>query len=73
MTEFHGIFVVVRSSIDSSHHTLIITEEENGQSGNAIDRNQEAPFLQPVDDIGPRNEIHGGDGLPDVNWIFSVV
>ena len=63
MAEFHGSLVVVERAIDTSHHTLVITEEEDGQAGNTIDGNEKTTLLQLMDDIGPRDSIHGGDNL----------
>ena len=59
MTEFHGGVVVVYGTIDTTHHTLIISEEENGKTSNTIDGDEKATLLQLVNDIGPRNDIHG--------------
>ena len=59
MTEFHGIVVVVDGVVDTAHHTLIITEEEDGQRRNAIDCNQKATLLQLVGDIHAPHTIHG--------------
>ena len=30
VTKFHGFLVVINCSVDTTHHTLIISEEENG-------------------------------------------
>ena len=59
MTEFHGGVVVVDGTVDTTHHTLIISEEEDGKTSNTIDGDKKATLLQLVDDIGPRNDIHG--------------
>ena len=61
MAEFHSSLVVVDRGIDTSHHTLIITEEEDGQAGNTIDGDEKTTLLQLVDDIGTRDSVHGGD------------
>ena len=60
MTEFHRSLVVVDSSVDTTHHTLIITEEENGETGNAIDGNEKSTLLEPMADVVARDSIHGG-------------
>ena len=60
MTELHGFLVVINSTINPSHHTLVITEEENGETSNAIDSDEKASLLKLVDHIGPRDDIHGG-------------
>ena len=64
MTEFHGGVVVVYGTVDTTHHTLIISEEKDGKTSNTIDGDEEAALLQLVDDIGPRNDIHGS-GYPE--------
>ena len=61
MTELHGITIVIGGTIDTTHHTLIITEEENGQAGNTIDRNEKTTLLKLVHHIESGNLIHGGD------------
>ena len=66
MTEFHGGVVVVDSTVDTTHHTLIVSEEEDGKTSNTIDGDKKATLLQLVDDIGPRNDIHGS-GYPE-SW-----
>ena len=52
--------VVVNSTVDTAHHSLVITKEENGQPGNAVDGNQETTLLQLMDDIIARDSIHDG-------------
>ena len=61
MTELHGFLVVIQSTVDTTHHTLVVTEEEDGETGNAIDGNEKATLLEFVNHIGPGNDIHGGD------------
>ena len=56
--KFHGILVVVDCIIDTAHHTLIVTEEEDGQAGNAVDSNEKLPLLQLVHHIPLGNSIH---------------
>ena len=58
MTEFHGGVVVVDGTVDTTHHTLIISEEEDGKTSDTVDGDEKATLLQLVDDIGPRNDIH---------------
>ena len=58
MTKFHGILIVIFGVINATHHTLIISKEENGQGSHAIDSNEEATLLELVDHVGPRNHIH---------------
>ena len=59
MTEFHGMVVIVDGVVDTAHHTLIITKEEDRQRRNAIDCNQQATLLQLVGDIHAPHTIHG--------------
>jgi hypothetical protein len=61
MTELHRIMVVADGVIDTAHHTLVITEEEDGQRSDTIDRNEKTTLLQLVDDIPSRDAIHGED------------
>ena len=58
MTEFHGGVIVVDGAVDTTHHTLIISEKEDGKTSDTIDGDKKATLLQLVDDIGPRNDIH---------------
>ena len=73
MTELHSRMIVIQRTIDTTHHTLVITEEEDGETSNAIDSNEKATLLESVDHIGPGNEIHGGD-YPEclVFWIIDT-
>lgn len=59
MAEFHRVVVIIIGIVDTAHHTLIITEEEDGETGDTIDGNEKTSLLQLVDDIGPGNEVHG--------------
>ena len=61
VTELHSFLIVIHRTVDTTHHTLVITEEENGETGNAIDSNKKTTLLQFVDHIGPWNDIHGGN------------
>ena len=66
VTKFHGCVVVVGGVVDTSHHSLIITEEEDTETGHAIDGDQQTSLLEPVDDIGFWNDVHsdgGGDSV----------
>ena len=60
MTEFHGFLVVVHSAIDTTHHTLIISEEEDGETSDTIDSNKKTSLLKLMDHVGPGNDIHVG-------------
>lgn len=61
MTEFHSGVVVVNCTIDTTHHTLIISEEEDGETSNTVDGDEKFTLLKFVDHIGPGNDIHDGD------------
>lgn len=37
MAEVHGFVVVILGAIDATHHTLVITEEEDGKRSDAVD------------------------------------
>ena len=53
VAKFHGIMIVVGSTVDTTHHTLIITEEEDGQASNAIDGDEKTSLLELVHHIEP--------------------
>ena len=61
VSKFHGVLVIVHRSIDTTHHSLIVTKEENGQARHAIDGNKQLPFLEFMHHIGPWDDIHGDD------------
>ena len=37
VAKFHGVVIIVGCCVDTAHHTLIISEEEDGQAGDAVD------------------------------------
>ena len=59
MAKLHSSVVVIRCGVDTAHHTLVITEEEDGQGSNAVDSREKAALLKLMDDIGARDDIHG--------------
>ena len=61
VTEFHGVLIVIDCTVDTTHHTLIITKEEDGETSDTVDGDEKATFLISVDHIGPGDEVHGGD------------
>ena len=61
MTEFHGCIIIVNCTVDTTHHALIITEEEDGETSDTVDGYEKAALLKLVDHIGSGNDIHGGD------------
>ena len=70
VTELHSCLIVIQRTVDTTHHTLVITEEEDGETCNAVDSNEKATLLEFVDHVGPGNDVHGGD-YPEclVFWI----
>lgn len=63
MTKVHCFLVVVLGAIDTTHHTLVIPEEEDGKRSDAVDGYEKAALLKLVDHIRPGNEIHGAEVL----------
>jgi hypothetical protein len=61
VAEFHDIVVVVWCRVDTTHHSLVITKEEDRQASDTIDGCEERFLLQTVDHIGSGNKIHGSD------------
>ena len=61
MTKFHGSVIIVEGTIDTTHHALIVTEEEDGETSNTIDGYEKAALLKLMDHIGSGNDVHGGD------------
>ena len=59
MAELHRRVVIVHGVVDTAHHALIVTKEKDGETGDAVDGNEKASLLEPVDHIGLRNEVHG--------------
>ena len=47
-------------AIHPTHHTLVITEEEDGETGDAVDENQQRPPLVAISYVPLGNTIHGG-------------
>ena len=65
MAKFHGVLIIVWCIIYSSHHTLIVTEKEDGESSNTVDCYEKTSLLQPMDDIAFRNEVHDRGNFAD--------
>ena len=55
----HGLGIVA-VGVDTTHNTLIITEEEDGKTGHSIDGNQQGALLQPPGHIELGNAVHDG-------------
>jgi hypothetical protein len=54
--------------------TLIVTEEEDGQAGNTVDRNQQAALLKAMDQRSrsatqDRCQLGGARSLPDIRSV----
>jgi len=58
MGEAHAS-VVFDGGVDTSHHPLIVTKEEDGQGGNTVDGDEEVAFPQAVNDIEAVDLLHG--------------
>ena len=69
VTKLHRSLVVVHSRVDTTHHSLVVTKEENGESGNAVDCNQKTTLLQLMDNIITRDSIHGGVQFKDADLL----
>ena len=61
VTKLHGCLIVIHCTVDTTHHTLIVSEKEDGKTSDTIDGDEKASLLQLVDHIGPRDDIHDGD------------
>lgn len=62
MTEVHRLLIVISGVVDTAHHTLIITEEEDGETTDAVDGYEKATLLKLVHHIVPGYHIHGDVG-----------
>ena len=51
VSETHSRIIVVFGIVDATHHTLVIAEEEYGETSDAIDSDKESALLQVVYDI----------------------
>jgi len=51
VSEMHSCIIVVLGIVDAAHHTLVIAEEEYGETSDAIDGDKESALLQVVYDI----------------------
>lgn len=61
VSELHGSLIIILGAVHTTHHTLIITEEEDGKGSDGVDGYEKAALLKPVDNIRPGNEIHGAE------------
>ena len=70
-TQPHGILIVVDGVINTAHHALIITEEEDGETGDAVDGDEQASLFQLVDNIILGNDIHTGGNCRVTLWVYG--
>ena len=49
---------IVAIAVDTTHDTLIIAKEEDGQAGYTVDENQESPLFKLARDIVARDIVH---------------
>ena len=55
----HGTGIIA-VAIYTAHDTLVISEEENGETGYAVDEDQESPLLVLAGYIIARDIVHDG-------------
>ncbi|KAL8643670.1 MAG: hypothetical protein Q9226_008198 [Calogaya cf. arnoldii] len=67
MSEPHA-GVVFDGSVDTSHHPLIVTKEEDGQCCNTVDSDEEVAFAKAVNDIEAADLLHDGS-----RWCFVTL
>ena len=58
--EFHSILIVINGIVDATHHTLIISKEEDGQASHTVDGYEKATLFIPVHHIPLRDLVHDG-------------
>ena len=57
MAKAHDV-CVASIAIDTTHYTLIIAEEEDGESGDAVDEYQQRPLLVAMSHIILGHTVH---------------
>lgn len=62
ITESHGRGIAA-IRVHPTHNTLVISKEENGQTGHGIDQNQQRPFLVVAAHIVARYAVHVDHGV----------
>ena len=70
--ELHGVLVVVGSVVHAAHHSLIITEEEDGKTGDTVDEYQKTTLLILVYHIVLADSIHRDDGKSPSITLFKT-
>ena len=58
VSKLHRLVIVILGIVYAAHHSLIVTEEENGQGSYAVDGNKKLALLKAVHDIVLGNLIH---------------
>ena len=58
-SEFHDFDGIIDGHINTAHHTLVVTEEEDSQAAHAIDGDEQGLLLIAMDDIEPGDLVHG--------------
>ena len=56
--QLHGILVIIGGIVHATHHTLVITEEEDGKTSDTVDQNQKTTLLILVHHIVFADGIH---------------
>lgn len=62
IAETHGVDVVL-GVVHSAHHSLVITEEEDGEGGETVDGDEKLALLEGMGDIPFLNLVAHGCGL----------
>ena len=58
MAQLHDVDCIVDGDVDTTHHALIITEEEDRQAPYAIYCNEERFLLVAMHHVEPRYLVH---------------
>ena len=61
--KLHCVLVIVGGVVHASHHSLIITEEEDGKTSDTVDQYQKATLLVLVYHIVLADIIHRDDNF----------
>lgn len=64
MAKVHVVLIIVPGAVDTTHHTLVITEEEDGEGSDTVDGDEKTALLKLVHHVVLGNEIHGAE-VPD--------
>ena len=58
MAKLHDVDGIVDRHIDATHHALVVTKEEDGETADAVDGDEKPAPLVAVDDIVFGYPIH---------------